>query len=260
MHTKNMRNRFIAIALAIAGTAVLFFSFYREKTEPSCKDTNTIIVGTNAEFPPFTFIDNNRIVGFDIDIMQEVARRMGKTIEWRDMPFDALIPEIQFGNIHMIAAGMTPTPERAQRILFTTPYTTENPLVIVSLARNKITNLKGLVGKEVIVNDGFVADEYMRKIAGVTLQRLPTTTEAFLALESNRAYAYVLALRSAQPFIDKYGNNHFNIVAIPDTAETSALAISKQYPHLLPEAQQALDAMKSDGTLATIKKKWNFND
>jgi ABC-type amino acid transport substrate-binding protein len=249
----------IVATLAITASALVFFSLYKEKKSPHCTDT-TIIVGTNAEFPPFTFIEHNHIVGFDIDIAYEVAKRMGKTIEWRDMPFDALIPQIQLGTIHMIAAGMTPTPERARRVFFTKPYTTENPLVIVSLEHNHIKNVADLVGKEVIVNDGFIADEYMRTIDGVVLVRLPTVAEAFLALESNRAYAYVLAKRSAQPFIAKYGANHFNVVAIPDTAETAALAIAQQYPQLYEQAQKALDAMEADGTLNTIKQKWNIHD
>jgi ABC-type amino acid transport substrate-binding protein len=253
------KHPFIVATLAITASALVFFSLYKEKKSPHCTDT-TIIVGTNAEFPPFTFIENNQIVGFDIDIAYEVAKRMGKTIEWRDMPFDALIPQIQLGTIHMIAAGMTPTPERAQRVFFTKPYTTQNPLVIVSLARNPIKNITDLVGKEVIVNDGFFADEYMRAVPGVLLVRLPTVAEAFLALESNRAYAYVLAKRSAQPFIDKYGADHFNVVAIPSTAETAALAIAQQYPQLHEQAQKALDDMDADGTLNTIKQKWNIHD
>jgi len=210
MIKQKTRFSLIAIALALAGGSLLVFTLYREKANPSCKETNVIIVGTNTEFPPFSFIDDNRIVGFDIDIMQEVAKRMGKTVEWRDMPFDALIPEIQLGNIHMIATGMTPTPERARRMLFTKPYTTENPLVIVSLAQNHITGITDLVGKEVIVNDGFFADEYMQTIPGILLIRLPTTAEAFLALDSNRAYAYVLAKHSAQPLLTKYGVNCYN--------------------------------------------------
>ena len=131
---------------------------------------------------------------------------------------------------------------------------------MVTRVPNQITTVTDLVGKEAIVNDGFFADEYMRTIPGVLLQRLPTTAEAFLALDSNRAYAYVLANNAAQPFITKYGAHHFNVVTIPDTAETSALAIARQYPELLTAAQQALDDMASDGTLATIKKTWNIND
>ena len=58
--------------------------------------------------------------------------RLKKEIIFKDMPFDALIPEIQIGNIHVIASGMTPTEERALRTLFTRPHLTGNPLVIIS--------------------------------------------------------------------------------------------------------------------------------
>lgn len=256
--TKKQKLLIFSVALAIVCGAILMFTLRHDRMPEQCQLDTTLIVGTNAEFPPFTFIEHNTIVGFDIDIMKEVAKRMDKTIEWKDMPFDALIPEIQLGNIHMIAAGMTPTAERAKRVLFTKPYTSANPLVIISLAQHKTSGLADLVGKEVIVNEGFVADDYMRAISGVTLYRLPTVAEAFLALKSDRAYAYVLAKRSAQPFLEKYGTTHFHITQIPGTAETTALAISKKYADLLPQAQAALDAMEADGTLATIKQRWDI--
>src|SRR5690348_11459768 len=91
--------------------------------------SNKVIVGINSEFPPFSFKENDIFTGFDIEVIQEVLRRLKKEIVFKDMPFDALIPEIQIGNIHLIAAGMTPTEERAQRTFFTRPHLTGNPLV-----------------------------------------------------------------------------------------------------------------------------------
>src|SRR6185369_11452130 len=84
--------------------------------------SNTLIVGTNAEFPPYCYIENNIIVGFDIDIAKEVAQRLGKSIQFKDMPFDALIPDIILGNVDFVAAGMSYTEERAKRVSFTRPY------------------------------------------------------------------------------------------------------------------------------------------
>jgi polar amino acid transport system substrate-binding protein len=260
-----MRNKYnphtwLVIALAIACSVLLIFTLFKEKNPAACATADTLIVGTNAEFPPYTFMDNNTIVGFDIDIMTEVAKRLSKKIEWRDMPFDALIPAAQLGTIHMIAAGMTPTPQRAQRLLFTKPYTGGNPLLIIALAGSHITSVADLVGKDVLVNEGFIADDYMSSKAGVRLHRLPTVAESFLALTSNRADAYVLSKQSAQPFLAKYGTARFTIVEIPQTAETTALTISPRYPDLLTQVQQVLDLMATDGTLATIKQKWNIYD
>lgn len=249
-----------SIALALAGGALLIFTLRHDSATTSCAPSNTIIVGTNAEFPPFSYIEQNQIVGFDIDIMQEVGRRMGKIIEWRDMPFDALIPEIQLGNIQMIAAGMTPTAERALRVLFTSPYLSDNPLIIITQKPNAVTSVADLRGKDVIVNEGFVADQFMSTVEGPILHRLATVAEGFLALTSDRAYAYVLAKRAAEPFFKKYGAHAFSVTEIPNTSETSALALSKQHAALLAPVQQALDAMKHDGTIATLQQKWNLND
>ena len=95
-------------------------------------DQNILNVGTNVEYQPFSFLDErDEIVGFDIDIAKEVCARLGKKCVFHTMSFDALIPEIQLGTIHMIAAGMSPTPERAERVFFTQPHLIGQPLVVV---------------------------------------------------------------------------------------------------------------------------------
>ena len=115
----NRTSLYILIMLIIGTTVAVWYS--AQKITPG-KSFDTIIVGTNTECAPFSFKEDDTIVGFDIDVITEVIKRLNKKIVLKDMPFDALIPEIQIGNIHVIAAGMTPTPERAQRTLFTQPH------------------------------------------------------------------------------------------------------------------------------------------
>src|SRR5580704_2849514 len=98
------------------------YKYKFSKSEQMPQSSNILLVGTNAEFAPYSFIDNGQIVGFDIDVAQEVAQRLGKTITFKDMPFESLLPELQLGRIEIIAAGITPTQERAQKVLFTKPY------------------------------------------------------------------------------------------------------------------------------------------
>ena len=61
-----------------------------------------------------------------------------------------------------------------------------------------------------------------------------------------------------KPFYDQYDNSSFNVSIIPDTSESAALGISKKHPELLPDVQKALNAMKEDGTLDELKKKWDL--
>jgi len=251
---------FIIIGLITVISAALWYR--AEKTITTSPTLDTIIVGTNAEFQPFSFKDQDEIVGFDIDIIKEVARRLGKQIILKDMPFDALIPEIQIGNIHMIAAGITPTEERAQRALFTKPHLLGNPLAIITLKdKPALTTLDELNGKTVAVNEGYLSDSFMSEQPGVELLRLSSAlvSDGMLALQSGRADAFVAAIYSMKPYFEKYDVSNFSVTPIPATEETSAFAISKHYPDLRYSIQNALDNMATDGTLDAIKTKWNLS-
>lgn len=116
----------------------LFYSHYFSKKQPiRVADESVLMVGTAAEFPPFEFIKNDEIVGFDIDLIKEVAQRLEKKLVLKDMPFTTLIPQLQNGSLHILAAGLTPTPERARVMLFTKPYLETDSLVVITLAKTQ---------------------------------------------------------------------------------------------------------------------------
>lgn len=224
----------------------------------SFTNSDTLLVGTNAEFPPFTAIQNGQIVGFDIDVAKEVAVRLGKKIEFKDMPFEALIPDVVLGYVDCVAAGMTYTEERAKRVSFTKPYLTGDPLLIVTA--NKIDSkvvLEDLVGKTVAVNEGFTADTLLSTKEGISLVRLPTTSDAFLALKTNRVFAFVTAKSTYESFL-KAQSTQFFTHEIAGTSETCALVVPHSKPQLLKEIQTSLDAMEQDGTIAALKAKWGL--
>lgn len=250
----------IALAILLAITSIGLYRFLKNSEPRLSQNSSVLIVGTNAEFPPFTFInENNEIVGFDIDIAKEVVHRMGKTMEIKDRSFDMLIPEAQNGSVHILAAGMTATPERAQQIIFTHPYLTGEPLVVITLAQNPISTIEDLQGKEVIVNEGYTADTYISSLPGIEVKRLPSPAEAMLDLQTGKSFAYVSALNAIKPFLEKMGKDQFSLFTIKGTQENTAMGISKKYPELLVSIQQALDTMAEDGTIEQLKKKWNLS-
>lgn len=224
------------------------------------RDESTLVIGTNAEFPPFTYAKNGEIVGFDIDIIKEVAKRLGKKIVFKDMPFDSLIFEAIGGHIQAIAAGMTCTPEREKKLLFTTQYISGDPLVIITLKNKpKVNSIDDLSGKDVVVNEGFTADWHMTAHAkDVNLIRLATSAEAFMTLQSGRAYAYVAALNSLKPLFDKYGKEQFTITPIEGTNENCAIAVSKKFPELYEQIEKIIQEMIKDGTIEQLKTKWGI--
>jgi len=76
--------------------------------------SRTITVGTSADFPPFEYIENGQFVGFDMDLMREIAKIAGFDLKFVDMSFDSLIPALRAGQVDVVAAAMTITDERKQ--------------------------------------------------------------------------------------------------------------------------------------------------
>ena len=245
-----------SIALALLATS-LFLFWYIVKKESNV-DENTLIVGTNAEYPPFTFIEKGEIVGFDISIVNEVIKRLGKKMILKDMAYDMLIPEIQLGKIHLIAAGMTASEKRAKQVFFTKPYYKDDPLVAITLKKNPISSVDDLTGKEVIVNEGYTADVYMSSLKGPIIKRLPAPAESLLDLQTEKSFAYVCAYAAIKPSLNKLGKDQFNILILPGPKESYSLAVAKQYPQLFEQIQKVLDAMEKDGAIDAIKKEWGL--
>lgn len=253
-------NNFLIILLvSIGALAILFYKLNKKASHSGKAIPEKIIIGTNAEYPPYTFMENNEIVGFDIDVAKEVFKRAKKDIQIKDMAWTALIPAIQLGQIHSIAAGMTATPERAKHALFTKPYIEGDPLLIVNLSKDEpIHTIDDLKGKKVVVDEGYTADMYMTANSKSDIIRTSSPVQGFQALKSGRASAYVIAKSSAEEFFKKYGKEGFNIVEIPDATENYSLAVSKRYPQLFTEVQEILNTMIADGTIDTLKIKWKI--
>lgn len=250
-----MKKIFATLLFALVAMSFLFW--YRKTTDAKVLGT-TLIVGTSADFPPFSFRDkDNNIVGFDIDVVKEVAKRLGKDVDLQDKPFGTLLPQLELGHIHMIAAGMTPTEERAKRVNFTKPYLSANPLLIVTTAHTpRATSIEDLKGKDVIVNTGYTADLYMSKIPDVNLIRLSKVADALTALDQGKGYAFVTASFTLQPYIQE-NKEKYNYLRLEETDEQNALALAKQLPaDFAADVQKALDAMQADGTLDALKQKW----
>lgn len=250
------------LSIMLSAVVIIFglYFFFSKKKITRIRNESELIVGTAAEFPPFEFIQNDQIIGFDIDLVDEVAQRLGKKVVLKDMPFITLIPQLQAGTLHMIAAGLTPTPERAHAMLFTEPYLESDPLLVVSLATSpKITSIDDLKGKTVIVNEGFSAERFMSQYSDVDLKRLPTVADAFLSLTSKRADAFVVASNAVKPFFEQHPVEEFSLFTIPNTNDKSAFAVSKKYPELLDQIQTILNQLKQEGVIETLKKKWNVS-
>ena len=118
---------FLLVVIVLAGmTAVI--GGCNKKVESSY-----ITMGTNAEFPPFEYREREKVTGFDTEIAEKVATKMGKTLKITDMSFDGLIPALQGGKVDMIVSGMSVTEERKKNVDFSNGYYTASQVIIVKI-------------------------------------------------------------------------------------------------------------------------------
>jgi ABC-type amino acid transport substrate-binding protein len=230
-------------------------------TVSELKEGGTLVVGTNAEFPPFAFVRSGEVMGFEIDMAKEIATRLGYSIRFVDLPFDALVPEISLGSLHMVAAGMTPTPERAQRVHFSKVYLNGDPLVMLSLKRFFTPeSIKELAHMRVVVNTGYTADSYITEMLENAPLRLATPMDGFLSLRSQRADVFVTARNTVLPFLQVQGGGEdFVMTPLEGTSENTAIMISKKHPQLVPKVNKVIQEMMDDGTVESFKKKWGVS-
>ena len=247
------------VVVFLIGWAIVRWS---QKAIGFVKDESVLIVGTSADYPPYESIDvkTGEVVGFDIDIVKEMAQRMGKKVQIKDKPFTSLIFALLTSEVDMIAAGMSPTEKRGKLFSFSDFYVQGSPLVIVSKkSKFEPLGIQQLQGRTVAVNLGYIADMYMSKQKGIDLVRLKSPVDCFMALQTDSVDAFVCAQTNIKAMLQR--NSHasdYAIAVLEGTNENCTFMIDKENKILLAQVNHALGEMQKDGTLQILKEKWEF--
>ena len=102
-----------------------------ESPDDVARSNGTLVMATNAEFPPYESKENEKVVGIDADMMQAVCDKLGYELKIDDMAFDSIISAVQSGKADVGVAGMTVTPDREKNVLFSDTYTSSSQVIIV---------------------------------------------------------------------------------------------------------------------------------
>ncbi|MEI0612194.1 basic amino acid ABC transporter substrate-binding protein [Brachyspira pilosicoli] len=215
---------------------------------------NKLYVGTNAEFEPFEYRDGENIVGFDIDLINEIAKIMKQDIEVVDMAFDGLLPALQSKKIDIIIAGMTADEERKKFVNFTDPYYSTQQSILVHKDNKDIYSFDNLEGKNVGVVLGFTGDLIVSEMSNVNAQKYGATSEAILALKSKKVDAVVLDYEPASKYFDQ--NNDLKLIITDSKSEEYAIAMRKEDTELLKKVNDALNTIKENGTYDMLIAKY----
>jgi len=178
------------------------------------KAAGVIKVGTSADYPPFEYIDQaGNMAGFDVELMQELAKKLGVKVEWVDMPFDSLIAAVQEGKIDASIAAFNYTEERDEKIDFTVPYfTNEDAFLVTESFADTITGPEDLAKYTVGVQSGTTQDDWITenlvdtgKLPESNFFRYDRADQAALDIKNGRIQVWMADLFPAQALADKLG-------------------------------------------------------
>lgn len=217
--------------------------------------STTLVMATNAEFPPYEFKEDNQFKGIDVEVAGKIAEKLGTTVEILDIAFDSIIPSVMSGKADFGMAGMTVTEDRKQSVDFSNTYQTAVQAVIVP-ANSDIADIEGLTGKKIGVQLGTTGDIYCTDDFGdENISRYPKIVDGVQAMKSGMIDACVVDDQVAKAVVAQ-DEGSFKILNTPYAEEEYAIAVKKGNLELLNKINAALDEMKNSGELAAIISKY----
>ena len=241
-----------AIALVAVAAMGLLAGCGNDKPKMTQQE-GVLRVGSETTFPPFEFTEGDKYVGFDVDLSEAIAKKLGLKMEFKSMGFDALIPAVQSGDIDMIAAGINATPEREKALDFSDVYFDQGGFITVVRKDNTtIHNMDELAGKT-------VGAEMAQKIPGTTVKQIDSNANIFMELKAGTIDGAIIDNAVAMYYLKQGADQDLKLVGEPTKAEGTVLGVKKGNKALQEAVNKALKELKEDGTYQKIYNKW-FGD
>ena len=221
----------------------------------------TLRVGSETFYPPFEFLDSNsgKYVGFDIDLIDEVAKRAGFEPQILSMGLDGLIPALMSGSIDVAVFALTITlEERAAKVDFTKPCYESGLSIMARKDDASIKGVKDLENKVLCAEIGSSGSVFMSKIKGAKIRTFNSAGEAFLELNNKGREAIVNDKPVNEYFLTQKASANLNLREVTGVlkAENYGFAIRKGDDKLRARLDKALDEIRADGTYDKIYAKW----
>lgn len=246
---------FKTIATAVAICAA--FSVQARSIEAIQKD-GKILLATEGQFAPFNFFKGTTLTGFEVEVAELVAKKMGLKVQWKTIGFDALLTGLKQDRWDLVIASHAITDERAKAVTFTAPHYCSGGLVVAM--DPAIRSAKDLAGKVVAVQTGTSYLTNVQKIAGIKdMKNFPTDVDARSALVSKRVDAWVTDRFVAKEVAAKNPTAGFKLGELV-FVEKVASAVAKGNTGLADAWSKALAETMADGSYAAVSKKYFEED
>ncbi|MXQ55911.1 transporter substrate-binding domain-containing protein [Shimazuella alba] len=219
-----------------------------------------LIMVTSADYKPYEFHDTSsgedKIVGFDIELAQLIAKELNIKIEVKDMDFNGLIPALQSKRADLIMSGMTPTPERQKSVDFSDIYY-ESKNTIIFKKNNSLTTSDSLAGKKVGVQLGSIQEKEAKKMKGVQVVSINKVPEIIQELKAGRIDAAIIENTISEGYTTN--NPELAFTELKNSEPTgSAIAFPKGSPYV-KDFNRVIKKLKDSGKMDELVKKWFQN-
>lgn len=244
--------------LAAAALALCAAATVQARPLAEIEKSGTIVLGSEGQYAPFNFFKGKELTGYEIEVAEAVARKMGLKYEWKTVGFDALLTGLAQDRWDLVIASHAITDERSKAVTFTLPHYCSGGQ-IVSM-KPEIAKAGDLQGKVVAVQTGTTYLEAVKKVPGVKdVKNFPTDEAARNALGSKRVDAWVTDKFVAKEMLAKVPQAGFKTGDMLFVEQVAA-AVAKGNQPLADAWNQALKALIADGTIAKISQKYFQED
>jgi polar amino acid transport system substrate-binding protein len=251
------------ITLAVAGLVALGL-VGSVAAAPAHRAATKLTICTDATYPPEEFYQGTKLVGSDIDIGTEVAKRLGSTAKFQNTGFDGIIAALLAKKCDAILSGMNDTVERRKQVAFVDYLSVGQSLMVKKGNPKKINSLTSLSGKSVSVEVGTTNKQFLdaesklltkKGKPAIKVVTFPKDTDAANALKTGRVDAYF----GDSPVVAYYlkRDSSFGFAGRPVNPIPVGMAIRKG-DALIPKVRKAVTSMYADGTMKKILAKWQM--
>lgn len=220
-----------------------------QQQEDTAEDgDNTIIVGTEAGFAPYEYMEGTEVVGIDMDIAQAIADALDKELVVKNMDFDGALMAVQNGAVDFVAAGVSVSEERKQVMDFSMDYVDSTEVVVVNKENPAVSNVDDLAGKVVGVQQGNIADFYVEEnIEAKEIKRYTKFAQAAQDLLNGKIDCIVMDLYPAQELIA----SNADLTVLDDSLfeDKYAIAVQKGNQELLDQINAVIEQLKEEGKI-----------
>ena len=223
------------------------------------KDDKSTIIPTDATWPPFEYVDTStgEIVGFDIDLFNEISKRVGITPKYVNVTWDPLLAGIAQGTYKISISAITIKESRFDRMDFSIPYYTSGQVLVVRSDDKTIQSLSDCVGKTVGCESGTTADDMINAESDIKCAAYDDLGVGFTALINKQLDAVLCDEPMALAYIKK--GYELKTVGEIMTSEDYGIVYTKGYdPELQRRIDEAISDIAEDGTYQKLLDKWGL--